>query len=69
MKRWSIRYYNDTATAARASAMNRQAANGGLGEYYSEADTRIPTWLIAGVVVSSEMGAAVTLQLSWIALS
>jgi conjugative relaxase-like TrwC/TraI family protein len=48
LKRWSIRYYNDTATAARQSAMDRQAANGGLGEYYSEADTRIPTWLIAG---------------------
>jgi conjugative relaxase-like TrwC/TraI family protein len=50
LKRWSIRYYNDTATAARQSAMDRQAANGGLGEYYSEADTRIPTWLIAGDV-------------------
>lgn len=27
--------------------MDRQRANGGLGEYYSEADTRTPTWLIA----------------------
>jgi hypothetical protein len=42
------RYYNDTTNTARQSAMDRQAANGGLGEYYSEADTRIPTWLIVG---------------------
>jgi hypothetical protein len=48
LKRWSIRYYNDTANTAGQSAMDRQAAIGGLGEYYSEADTRIPTWLIAG---------------------
>jgi len=48
LKRWSIRYYNDTANTARQSAMGRQAANGGLGEYYSEADTRAPTWLIVG---------------------
>gem|GEM_PF-4222125 len=44
--RWSIRYYNDTATTAKQAGINRQAANGGLGEYYSEADTRIPTWII-----------------------
>jgi conjugative relaxase-like TrwC/TraI family protein len=48
LKRWSIRYYNDTATTAKQAGLNRQAANGGLGEYYSEADTRIPTWLITG---------------------
>ena len=28
--------------------MGAQAANGGLGEYYSEADTRVPTWLLTG---------------------
>jgi hypothetical protein len=28
--------------------MDRQSANGGLGEYYSEGDTRIPTWLVVG---------------------
>jgi conjugative relaxase-like TrwC/TraI family protein len=48
LKRWSIHYYNDTAVAAKQAAMERQAANGGLGEYYSEADTRIPTWLLVG---------------------
>jgi conjugative relaxase-like TrwC/TraI family protein len=48
LKRWSIRYYNDTATTAEQARLDRQAANGGLGEYYSEADTRIPTWIIAG---------------------
>ena len=33
LTRWSIGYYNDTANAAKNSAMNAQAANGGLGEY------------------------------------
>jgi conjugative relaxase-like TrwC/TraI family protein len=48
LTRWSISYYNDTANAAKQSAMSSRAANGGLGEYYSEADTRIPTWLFTG---------------------
>jgi hypothetical protein len=48
LKRWSIRYYNDTAAIAKQAGLDRQAANGGLGEYYSEADTRVPTWLVTG---------------------
>jgi hypothetical protein len=28
--------------------MDRQAAGGGLGEYYSERDTRAPLWMITG---------------------
>lgn len=48
LTRWSIGYYNDTAAAAKRSSMDRQAANGGLGEYYSEFDTRVPTWLVTG---------------------
>jgi conjugative relaxase-like TrwC/TraI family protein len=48
LSRWSINYYNDTAHQAAQSGMDRQRANGGLGEYYSEGDTRAPTWLIAG---------------------
>ena len=47
---WSINYYETTANEARQSAMDRQAANGGLGEYYSEGDTRMPTWLVTGDV-------------------
>jgi AAA domain/UvrD-like helicase C-terminal domain len=44
LKRWSINYYIDTAaTASRASADLRHA-NGGLGEYYSEHETRTPVW-------------------------
>ena len=31
--------------------MDRQRANGGLAEHYSESDTRAPTWLIAGDAV------------------
>ena len=48
LSRWSINYYNDTARQANQAAMDRQRANGGLGEYYSERDTRAPTWLLAG---------------------
>jgi conjugative relaxase-like TrwC/TraI family protein len=49
LSRWSINYYNDTANAAQAAAMDRQSAGGGLGEYYySESDTRVPTWIVAG---------------------
>jgi hypothetical protein len=48
LSRWSINYYNDTANQAQAAAMDRQAAGGGLGEYYSESDTRVPTWVLAG---------------------
>jgi conjugative relaxase-like TrwC/TraI family protein len=39
---------NDTANAALAAAMDRQSAGGGLGEYYSESDTRVPAWVVAG---------------------
>jgi conjugative relaxase-like TrwC/TraI family protein len=48
LSRWSINYYNDTANKAQAAAMDRRAAGGGLGEYYSESDTRVPTWVVAG---------------------
>jgi conjugative relaxase-like TrwC/TraI family protein len=48
LSRWSIRYYNETANDARQAAMNRQAAGGGLGEYYSEGDSRVPTWIVVG---------------------
>jgi conjugative relaxase-like TrwC/TraI family protein len=48
LSRWSINYYNDAAREAKQAAMDRQRANGGLGEYYSEGDTRMPTWLLAG---------------------
>jgi len=39
---------HDTACQAAQDSLDRQRANGGLGEYYSEGDTRAPTWLIAG---------------------
>ncbi len=32
--------------------MDRQAANGGLGEYYTEADSRTPTWVLGGDVAA-----------------
>ncbi|ORX14156.1 AAA family ATPase [Mycobacterium szulgai] len=48
LSRWSINYYNDTARHAARAGSDRQRANGGLGEYYSEGDTRTPTWLVAG---------------------
>jgi hypothetical protein len=48
LSRWSISYYNDTADHATQAAMDRRRANGGLGEYYSEGDTRAPTWVLTG---------------------
>ena len=48
LKRFSVAYYNDTADQAKQAGMDRQKANGGLGEYYSEGDTRTPTWLVVG---------------------
>ncbi|GAB7068382.1 hypothetical protein JCM12141A_26710 [Mycolicibacterium hodleri] len=48
LKRWSIDYYLDTAQTAERATADLRRANGGLGEYYSEYDTRTPTWLCAG---------------------
>jgi conjugative relaxase-like TrwC/TraI family protein len=48
LKRRSIAYYNDTANEAEQAAMDRKTANGGLAEYYSEGETRVPTWLVVG---------------------
>ncbi|MGX9789627.1 MobF family relaxase [Mycobacterium sp. MMS18-G62] len=48
LKRWSINYYIDTARAAETAARDLTRAAGGLGEYYSEHETRTPTWLLAG---------------------
>jgi conjugative relaxase-like TrwC/TraI family protein len=48
LSRWSIRYYNETADEAGQSAMHRQASSGGLGEYCSTDDTRVPAWIVVG---------------------
>ena len=48
LKRWSINYYIDTATAAEHAARDLARAGGGLGEYYSERETRTPVWLLVG---------------------
>ena len=48
MRASSVCYYADTARAVTAAAMDRQAAGGGLGEYYSEHETRAPVWLVVG---------------------
>lgn len=48
MKRGSVRYYNNTAKAAGAAMADRQKAGGGLGEYYTEGDTRAPRWIAVG---------------------
>ncbi|GCA98583.1 MobF family relaxase [Mycolicibacterium sp. NCC-Tsukiji] len=48
MKRASVRYYNDTAKTAAAAEKDRQRAGGGLGEYYTEGDTRAPIWIGVG---------------------
>jgi conjugative relaxase-like TrwC/TraI family protein len=48
LKRWSINYYIDTARSAETATRDLTRAAGGLGEYYSEHETRTPTWLLAG---------------------
>jgi conjugative relaxase-like TrwC/TraI family protein len=48
LKRWSINYYIDTANTAQRASADLQRAGGGLGEYYSEHETRTPVWLVAG---------------------
>jgi hypothetical protein len=53
LSRSSINYYNDTARDAKQAAIDRNRGNGGLGEYYSERDTRTPAWLIAGNVAQT----------------
>ena len=44
----SIKYYNDTANQAKHAATKHQTAGGGLAEYYSEGETRVPSWLVVG---------------------
>lgn len=48
LSRWSINYYNDTANAVGQAVKDARKAGGGLGEYYTEHDTRTPVWLCAG---------------------
>ncbi len=48
LKRWSIGYYIDTANTAGRAGRDARAAGGGLGEYYSEHDTRTPVWMCSG---------------------
>jgi hypothetical protein len=48
LSHWSINYYNDTAKAVGQAAKDAQKAGGGLGEYYTEHDTRTQVWLCAG---------------------
>ena len=55
MRASSVSYYVNTAQAATAATMDRQAANGGLGEYYSEGETRTPVWVVAGDRAAGEM--------------
>ena len=48
LKRSSVAYYVRTADAVRLKAMEHGRASGGLAEYYTEHDTRVPTWLVVG---------------------
>ncbi|MFN6554246.1 MobF family relaxase [Mycolicibacterium septicum] len=48
LKLWSINYYIDTADTVARASRDARAAGGGLGEYYSEHDTRTPVWVAAG---------------------
>ncbi|TXI56466.1 MobF family relaxase [Mycolicibacterium mageritense] len=48
LKRWGIAYYNRTAEDAVNQMKDRAKANGGLGDYFSENETRLPTWMVTG---------------------
>jgi hypothetical protein len=48
LKRWSINDYNQTAQAGGEATKGSRRANGGLGEYHLEQETRTPVWLVAG---------------------
>jgi conjugative relaxase-like TrwC/TraI family protein len=48
LKSRSIKYYNDTADRAKNAANKQQPPGGGLAEYYSEGETRVPSWLVVG---------------------
>ncbi len=48
LKRWGIGYYKRTAQDAVDHMKDRAKANGGLGDYYTERDTRVPTWMVTG---------------------
>jgi conjugative relaxase-like TrwC/TraI family protein len=48
LSRWSINYYIDTAHAAQTASGDLARAGGGLGEYYTEHETRTPVWLLSG---------------------
>jgi conjugative relaxase-like TrwC/TraI family protein len=47
LKRWGIDYYNRTAREATQAAKAAERG-GGLGEYYAENETRVPTWMVVG---------------------
>ena len=53
---WSVSYYVDTARRRRAAALEWPRGRRGLGEYYSESETRLPVWLSAGRDVAEAMG-------------
>lgn len=48
LKRWGIAYYSRTARDAVDQMKDRAQANGGLGDYYTEQETRVPTWMVTG---------------------
>jgi hypothetical protein len=47
LKWWSINYHIDTAQTAERASSDLQWAHEGVGEYYSEHETRTPVWLFA----------------------
>ncbi len=48
LRRGSVNYYIQTAQLAGAAARDLSRAGGGLGEYYTEKDTRAPVWVSVG---------------------
>ena len=48
LSRWSVNLLQRHRPGGRPRRERCRVANGGLGAYYSEADTRAPVWLLAG---------------------
>jgi hypothetical protein len=48
LAKWIISYYNDTANKAMARDDGPSPGPRWAGEYYSEGDTRAPTWMLTG---------------------
>ncbi len=53
LRKRGVKYYHDTLREVGVAVLDRQRAGGGLGEYYTESETRTAVWVCAGDVVTA----------------